>query len=252
MDFPATIAAKKARLDALRPLAPDSLAVLDRWFDVELTYTSNAIEGSTLTRTETAIVVDKGVTIGGKPLKHHLEALDHMDALGFVRALARGHDPLREGDIREIHRLVMARSAPLEAGQYSRHQRAVLGSAVRFPSPAATPALMADLARDLRDQPPGASMAFEAHYRLVTIHPFSDGNGRSARLLMNLLLLRAGYPPVSIGPNERAEYLDALQERQLGGPASAWQNLMVRRLDASLTEYLAHLERGLSGKVAAS
>lgn len=239
------IAEKKARLDDLRPLASGSLAVLDRWYDVELTYTSNAIEGSTLTRSETAVVVEKGITIGGKPLKDHLDILGHTDGLRFVRALAAGGDPVREGDIREIHRLVLARSDPAEAGSYSRHQRAILGSTVRLPSPAELPALMGDLASWLRHAAPSPEVAFEAHYRLVTIHPFSDGNGRTARLLMNLLLFRSGYPPVAIGPEERVAYLDALETRQSGGGEGPWHDLMAERLEAALDAYLEHLTRGL-------
>lgn len=246
MLLPDSILRKKAVLDGLRPLAGESLAALARWYDVELTYTSNAIEGSTLTRSETAVVVEKGITIGGKPLRDHLEALDHMDALAFVRVLAASAEPLREGDVREIHRLVLARSDPDEAGRYSARQRRVLGSAVRFPSPAEIPPLMADFADWLGKAEVEPPTAFEAHYRLVTIHPFSDGNGRTARLLMNLLLFRAGYPPVVIAPEERVAYLDALQSRQTGGDGSAWRELMLGRLEAGLDLHLDHLGQGAS------
>lgn len=241
MELAEEIAAKKARLDALRPLHGRSLAVLDRWYDVELTYGSNAIEGSTLTRSETALVVEKGLTIGGRPLRDHLAALDHMDALAFVRQLAAGRDPIREVDLRELHRLVLARSDPAEAGQYSTHQRAVLGSKVRFPHPAEIGPAMGDFARWLAVAPSEPETAFEAHYRLVTIHPFSDGNGRTARLLMNVILIRGGYPPVAIGPEDRVSYLEALESRQLGGPKAAWINFSLRRLIGSLDAYLAHL-----------
>lgn len=244
MDGGAEVAAPKARLDALRPLAVRSLAVLDRWMDVELTFTSNAIEGSTLSRSETAIVIEKGLTIGGKPLRDHLEALDHMDALGFVRALAARDEPLREGDIRELHQLVLKRSNPDEAGRYSRDARAIAGSPVQFPMPIELPGLMGEFASWLRDAPAAFETAFEAHYRLVTIHPFSDGNGRTARLLMNLVLLRAGYPPVTIGPEERPRYLDALEARQVGGVSTAWDALMRERLVASLAFYLDRLGEG--------
>ncbi len=244
------IAAKRARLDALRPLARQSLAILDRWFDVELTYTSNAIEGSTLTRSETAIVLEKGITIGGRPLKDHLEALDHRDALDFVRVLAGRGERIREGDVREIHRLVLARSAPDEAGRYSPHQRAIAGSLVRFPAPIEIPALMTACASWLGEAPDTQETAFEAHYRLVTIHPFTDGNGRSARLLMNLILIRAGYPPVAIGPEERVAYLDALEARQIDGVTGPWSELMLARLDASLSHYLDHLSRALGTTLA--
>lgn len=100
------IAAKKTELDRLRPLSEKSLAALSSWYDVELIYTSNAIEGNTLTRSETAIVLEKGLTIGGKPLKDHLEVIGHKDALDYARVLAARDEPTREGDVRAIHQLI--------------------------------------------------------------------------------------------------------------------------------------------------
>jgi Fic family protein len=234
---------KKAQLDGLRPLSPQCLDALAAWYDVELTYSSNAIEGNTLTRSETAIVLEKGITIGGKPLKDHLEALGHRDALQFVRSLASAGEKLREIDIRELHRLVMARVAPEEAGRYSRHQRVIAGSSLVLPSPAEIPALMGDLAAWLAAAPAGSDTAFTAHARLVAIHPFSDGNGRTARLVMNLLLLQGGYPPVVIGPEHRAAYIDALQAMQLHGDPGPYDRFMAARLEASLDHHLAMLER---------
>ena len=233
----------KERLDRLRPLSPQSLDALAAWYDVELTYSSNAIEGNTLTRSETAIVLEKGITIGGRPLKDHLEALGHRDALHLVRALAASGATVREIDIREIHRLIQTRVDPEAAGRYSRHQRAIAGSPLVLPSPFEIPAFMGDFAAWLAAAPAGPETAFEAHARLVAIHPFSDGNGRTARLLMNLLLIRAGYPPVVIGPEHRASYIDALQALQLRSDPQPYQRLMTERLAASLDHHLAMLER---------
>ena len=129
----------KKLLDERRPLAPGTVAQLDAWYDVELTYSSNAIEGNTLTRSETAIVLEKGITVRGKPLKDHLEAADHKDALDYVRALAGRDEPLREADIRELHKLVVGRSLPKEAGRYATVQRFIQGSLVSFPSPCRAP-----------------------------------------------------------------------------------------------------------------
>jgi Fic family protein len=235
--------ARKKRLDALRPLAPESLEALERWLDVELTYTSNAIEGNTLTRQETALVLEKGITVRGKPLKDHLEAVDHLDAWTWVKQLAAGVAPITEHDVRQIHALVLGRSQREEAGRYSQIQRQIAGSTVVLPSPAEVPPLMADLGRWLAAAEPGPSSAFEAHYRLVTIHPFADGNGRTARLLMNLLLLRAGWPPVVIAPEHRADYLDALELRQTGGAAEPYLAFMQARLLESLDRHLEVLER---------
>ncbi len=158
--------ARKQRLDRLRPLNPKSLEALAAWYDVELTYTSNAIEGNTLTRSETAIVLEKGITIGGKPLKDHLEALGHRDALHLVRALAASDETVREIDIREIHRLIQTRVDSEEAGRYSRHQRVIAGSPLVLPTPVEIPALMGDFVAWLaaaparpRDRLPGARPA---------------------------------------------------------------------------------------------
>jgi Fic family protein len=112
-----------------------------------------------------------------------------------------------------------------------------------LPASAEIPALMGDFARWLGAAPAGPETAFSAHARLVTIHPFSDGNGRTARLLMNLLLMRAGYPPVVIGPGHRARYIDALQALQLHDNPSEYEALMVERLEASLDHYLDLLSR---------
>jgi cell filamentation protein, protein adenylyltransferase len=233
----------KERLDGLRPLSPKSLDALATWYDVELTYSSNAIEGNTLTRSETAIVLEKGITIGGKPLKDHLEALGHCDALHLVRALVAASEPVREIDIREIHRLIQTRVDSEEAGRYRRHQRAIAGSSLVLPTPVEIPALMGDFTAWLAAAPDGPETAFAAHARLVAIHPFSDGNGRTARLLMNLVLMRAGYPPVVIGPEHRAAYIDALQALQLRSDPEPYQRFMTERLSASLDHHLAMLER---------
>lgn len=235
------IARKQRRLDGMRPLAGATLASLDAWYDVELTYASNALEGNTLTRSETAIVLEKGLTVRGKPLKDHLEAIDHRDALAYVRQLAARDEPIREVDIRDIHRLVLARSEPAEAGRYSTVERRVLGSEVRFPKPAEIPALMGDLGRWLAASEPGPDTAFQAHARLVTIHPFTDGNGRTARLLMNLVLFKAGYPPLVIRPEDRPDYLDSLELLQLSGDGTAFSTLLLQRLDDSLERYIESL-----------
>ena len=239
------IAAKKAELDRLRPLSGKSLAALSTWYDIELTYTSNAIEGNTLTRSETAIVLEKGLTIGGKPLKDHLEAIGHKDAIDYVRVLAMRGELVRESDVRAVHQLVMGRVDPTEAGCYSDHQRQILGSTLVLPSPAEIPALMGDFGQWLSTAPPTPQTAFTAHERLVAIHPFTDGNGRTARLLMNLVLLKGGYPPVVIGPEHRAAYVESLQALQLDHDPIPYGTFMSARLEASLDHTLAMLSRGL-------
>ncbi len=228
---------KKQQLDRLRPRG--GLANLEHSHDLELTYTSNAIEGNTLTAAETTLVVEQGITIGGKPLKDHLEAIDHDDAIRSVRQIARRQEPLSEMDVRRLHGLVVQRSRPDIAGRYADQGRYVLTEAGRhsFPSPAEIPALMGDYARWLARAPNTPQTAFDAHRRLVDVHPFDDGNGRTARLLMNLILIRGGYPPVAVRPEDRPAYVTALQEARSAG-AEAFDRLLYRRLDVTLDEYL--------------
>jgi len=238
-----SIAAKKARLDTLRSLPAEALGRLEHYYDIELTYSSNAIEGNTLSAVETTLVIEKGITVGGKPLKDHLEALDHYDAIRYVRELARAESRLTEGDVRNLHRLTMQRSAPEIAGRYAELPRYVRTETGRFlfPSPAEVPALMGDFAAWLGSALSTPDASFAAHRRLVGIHPFNDGNGRTARLLMNLVLLRGGYPPVAVRPEDRLEYILALQEEQAGGGASRFEALLYARLDATLGDYLTAL-----------
>ncbi|HYD64388.1 Fic family protein [Azospirillum sp.] len=231
------------RWHALRARFPGSARAFDAWYDVELTYTSNAIEGGTLTRRETALVIEKEITVAGKPLRDHLEAVDHHHALGYIRTLASAAEPVRESDVREIHRLILGRSLPGEAGRYSDRQRFIAGSDVRFPTPAEIAPLMGDFGQWLQSAPPSPDTAFEAHHRLVTIHPFSDGNGRTARLLMNLIMLKAGYPPVAIGPEVRQAYLDAVERRQQTGDTEPYRAFMRAQLVQSLERHVAELER---------
>lgn len=194
----AAVAEKRTRLDSLRPLSRGALRELRKYYDVELTYTSNAIEGNTLTLRETAEVIEHGITVGGKTLRDHLEAVDHYDAIGWMRDFAEGAAPVDESTVRELHRRIVVRSQPLIGGVYSSLPRRIAGSPVVFPNPAKVPALMGEFGDWLGRAEATPAVSFQAHFRLAAIHPFSDGNGRTARLLMNLLLLRGGYPPVAV------------------------------------------------------
>jgi Fic family protein len=246
-DLVAAIAAKHAELARLRARAPAGLTNFERSQDLELTFTSNAIEGNTLTAAETTLVIEQGITVAGKPLRDHLEAVDHFDALRYVRGLSRRDAPITEFDIRGLHRLVLLRSAPEAAGQYADQGRFVLTDRGRhaFPSPAEVPALMGDFARWLAAAESTPQTAFDAHRRLVEIHPFNDGNGRTARLLMNLILLRGGYPAVAVRPADRPAYIAALQRAQEGEGTDAFDLLLHERLSATLDETLAALRQAL-------
>ncbi len=235
------VAAKRAKLYGLRPLAPGTISALDAWYDVELTYTSNALEGNTLTRSETAIVLEKGITVSGKPLKDHLEATGHRDALRYMRELAKVNESLLESDIRNLHRLIVGAIDPEEAGKYSSHERTITGSSIVLPGPHEIPALMQELVAELNITPDTPEKAFNAHERLVSIHPFSDGNGRTARLLMNLLLLRQGFPPLAILPEDRRTYHDRLEAFRLRNEREEYHEFLYQRLLTSLERTLAVL-----------
>jgi Fic family protein len=239
------IADKKAQLDRLRPISTAALAQLQKHYDVELTYASNAIEGNTLTLRETAEVIEHGITVGGKSLRDHLEAVDHYEALQWVRGLAATTTPLGEGTVVELHRRIVARSQPEIAGVYSRLPRRIAGSPVVFPNPAKIPQLMEEFGAWLAAAPLDPASAFAAHFRLTGIHPFGDGNGRTARLLTNLLLIRGGYPPIAVRPEDRKTYLDALERGSLAEDLRPFQTFMHERLDATLAEYLSAVGEAL-------
>ena len=237
----ADLTEKKKFLDKYRPFSPDIVRNLDDWFRVELTYTSNAIEGNTLTRQETAVVLEKGLTVGGKPLKDHVEATNHAGALDYIRDLVRGApNQLDESVILSIHDLVLRGVDDRNAGRYRDVPVRISGSTVVLPNPRKVPVLMATFIAWLADagRLHPAALACEAHYRLVSIHPFVDGNGRTARLLMNLILLMHGYPPAIIQVTERLAYLNALETAQLGGPKDSFEQLIAAAIARSLDIYI--------------
>ena len=145
----------------------------------------------------------------------------------------------------------MQRVDPDEAGSYSRHGRMITGSPLVLPSPAEIPARMGDFASWLQGASATPENAFDAHEALVTIHPFSDGNGRTARLLMNMILLRAGYPTIAIQPERRAAYHDSLQAVQLRSDRLAYREFLFAELETALDHYLRLLDQEDTGSAPA-
>lgn len=232
---------KKQLLDERRPLPPELITNLDAWFKVELTYTSNALEGNTLTRRETAVVIEKGLTIGGKTLKEHLEATNHASALDFIYALAnKVPSQLSPQDVLSIHRIVLKGIDDENAGYYRSVAVRISGSAVILPNSRKVPDLMETFHDWLtaKNELHPVEFAAEAHYRLATIHPFVDGNGRTARLLMNLLLIMYGYPPAIIRKRDRLAYISALEKAQLGGEKDNYEKIIAGAANRSLDIYL--------------
>lgn len=203
----------KGWLDSFRPLPQPILEELKQRYDVRFTYHSNAIEGNTLTQSETELVLSKGITIGGKTLIEHLEVIGHEEAINYIETLAQAQAPIGEWEIRQIHNLILRKISPTEAGQYRQLDVKAAGTEYLYPPHYLLPELMGEFVRWLVEDAPNVHpvmAATEAHYRLVSIHPFRDGNGRTGRLLMNLLLMRAGFPIAVIVNQQRQAYIEAL------------------------------------------
>lgn len=167
-----------------------------------------------------------------------MEAVDHYNAVLWIRELAEKQKPVDEMDVREIHRRIVLRSQPEIGGVYSSLPRRIVGSAVILPGPAKLPQLMKSFGEWLGLAEPGLLPAFNAHFQLVAIHPFGDGTGRTARLLMNLLLIRSGNPPVAVRPEDRKRYLDVLEHASLHDDTQPFHEFLCHRLEATLDEYL--------------
>lgn len=232
---------RKKILDRHRPLPKELAANLEEWFRVELTYTSNAIEGNTLTRKETALVVEKGITVAGKTLREHLEAINHAAALDWMKELVgKKRTHLSEHHLLKLHQLILTKIDDANAGKYRNVRVRISGSTVIFPNPAKVPQLMAHFMRwlirdSIKEHP--LKVAADVHFKLVTIHPFVDGNGRTARLLMNLLLMQEGYPPALIRKEDRLQYIDAIEKGQLTGELKDYYQVIRAAIDHSFDIY---------------
>jgi Fic family protein len=231
---------KKARLDALRPLPAAAVRRLSEQLTIEWIYNSNAIEGSTLSLRETQLILEQGITIGGKSLREHFEVINHQEAIQMVESLAQQQAPLTAFHARQLHAVVLAKIDDENAGQYRTMPVRIVGAAHEPPPPWDIAAQMADWAGWLQEQEgvmEPVALAALAHHKLAAIHPFIDGNGRTARLVMNLVLLRAGYPPAIIARANRRQYYHALAQAD-GGKPGPLVNLAGRAVERSLTLYL--------------
>jgi len=204
----------KRLINKYRPLPRSIIDRLHSQLTIEWTYNSNAIEGNTLTLKETRMVLEDGLTIGKKPFKDHLEAINHKECILFVEELAKKNKKLTEQNIKEIHAIILKEIDPQYAGRYRDIQVRITGSSHTPPDPVHLHELMQVFTKNrLKNTKlhPVVQSAL-AHFDLVTIHPFVDGNGRTARLLMNLILLKHGYFPAIILKNDRQKYYDVLEK----------------------------------------
>jgi Fic family protein len=236
---------KLKRLRSLRPLPASAVKKLKEQFEMEMTYNSNAIEGNSLTLKETYLVVREGLTIKGKPLKDHLEAKDQHEALEFLYELIQQdlQPTLSEYLIRTLHQLVMKKTDEECAGKY-RTSKVFIGGADYVPPDALQiPHEMKNLiiwfSKERKHLHP-VEFAALLHHKLVSIHPFFDGNGRTARLVMNIVLMRTGYPLVVILKNDRKKYYRALSMADKGNYDSLVR-FVAQSVERSLDMYLKTL-----------
>ena len=227
------IDARKRWMDDYRPLSVEEIHSLDSYFKIGNTYSSNALEGNTLTLSETKVVLEDRITIGGKPLTELYEVVGHGKAYDFMISIAR--DPelvITEDTILRLHQLFYEGVNSCEAGTYRMNQVFISGTSYVPPQAKDVPALMSTFINEINEKwhtEHPILLAAYVHRKLVDIHPFVDGNGRTARLLMNLILLNKGYQIVSIPPILRLDYINSLIQAQTEKPPNdeAFINLII-------------------------
>ncbi len=208
---------------------------LNSWLKTELSYTSNAIEGNTLTRKETRLVIEENLTSSSKPLKNYIEAVNHAKAFCKILELIENNLNINEKTILDIHRIILTGLDDLNAGFYRDCRVRIQGSNVILPNPLKVPDLMDEFYKWLYENADNEPMtAIIAHLKFVSIHPFADGNGRTARLLMNALLLKSGYTPIIIRPTDRKKYLSAIENYQTKNDDEIYIKFMLRILNRSM------------------
>ena len=240
----ARIDEKKARLDALRPIPAIALKSIKESLTYEWTYNSNSIEGNTITLQETQLIIEEGITVKGKSLREHFETLNHHDAIEYVESLVDATSALAAKEVLDVHALVLQRIEKEYAGRYRTSGVRITNANFTPPNALKVDEFMEELLAWVNTEAAAMHPILRAtvfHHRFVWIHPFFDGNGRTVRLMYNLLLMRAGYPPAIILANDRKKYYDALNKANLGD----YSKLLLMVLQAeerSLDIYLSSLE----------
>lgn len=250
----AIIDSLKQEIDKLRPLDGEQAKNLKTLFDVEFTYNSTAIEGNTFSYQETKILLLDGITIGGKSMREHLEIINHKEAIDYIEELSQKKTPeLHRTDIFNIHAIVLKNIDTKNAGKYRTVPVYTIlkdGSKHIF----CDPLLISDkmdvffnwLFVEKKEHP--LIIASEAHTEFVSIHPFIDGNGRTARLIMNLLLLQSSYVPVIIKNKDRADYLDAIELWQTKNEKERFYSIIIDYEKESLEIYLKTIKEKILWK----
>lgn len=215
--------------------------------EIEYTYESNKIEGNTLTLQETALVVEKGLTIGGKTITEHLEVINHTQAIDFIKDLAQSKNTISERDILQIHSLILQGIDKPNAGVYRKVPVIISGAKHKPPQPFLVPKQMEDVMlwyNENKEVLHPVELSAEMHERLVTIHPFIDGNGRTSRLLMNLILLQNNYPIAILKGDDksRLEYYNALELAQTENNKKVFIELIANNIQDTMERILSIFE----------
>lgn len=226
-----------------KPLDATQLQKMANYFNTKYTYESNQIEGNTLDFQETHLVVNEGITIGGKTMREHLEAINHQEAIDFIIDLASNKFDFNERVLKQIHQLILKGTNKSEAGVYRTTQVRITGSKHIPPEAFLLNDLMEDYFHFYNQQKNSLHpviLAAEMHERLVSIHPFIDGNGRTSRLVMNLILLQSGYPIVSLKGDlaNRQRYYKALEAVQINHEKDDFYLLIIENTHKSLKEHI--------------
>lgn len=233
---------KKKKLDKMRPLTEGELERLREEFIVEYTYNSNAIEGNTLTLRETDLVL-RGMTVDRKPLKDHMEAVGHKEAFDFVSELVKENGKINERVIKQIHYLVLADKKD-DRGVYRRIPVRIMGAAHEPVQPYLIEPKMEELLRNyLSSEEHIVTKLARFHIEFEGIHPFIDGNGRTGRLIVNLELMKAGYPPIDIKFTDRIAYYNAFDEYHVKHNLKAMETLFAKYINERLDIYLTMLQK---------
>lgn len=233
---------KRRRLDEMRPLTPGEIKQLRDEFAVEFTYNSNAIEGNTLTLKETALVLE-GMTIDQKPLKDHLEAVGHRDAFLYIEDIARRQIPLSESVIKNIHSLVLM-DQPEDRGVFRKIPVRIMGAYTEPVQPYLIGPKITELLAANEERKASMNVIERIarfHLEFEGIHPFIDGNGRTGRLIMNLDLIRCGYPAIDVKFTDRRRYYDAFDTYYRDTDVTAMMNLIAEYVNERLDAYLRTL-----------
>ena len=236
----------KTKIDSYRPLDENTLKQIKAYFKISFTYSSNAIEGNSLSLSETRIIIEDGITIGGKPIKEHLEVIGNSNAYDLLFDIANQNIQISENTILQLHRMLYSNIDETNAGRYRNCNVLITGSEYELPKHQEIPKLMKEFISKIKinkEKMHPIEFAAWLHERLVSIHPFIDGNGRTARLLMNLALLQTGYNITTISPVVRNDYIAGLEDAQLKNNIIPFTNFISEMVLESQKEYLKILER---------